>query len=78
MEVPQVSRTRLSSKKLSEGVRIDKKGHPILKGYKMHQVTFIDEIIKEKKIHQIILVDCWKEHNFNKYDNENQKCCLIS
>ncbi|CAD8076638.1 unnamed protein product [Paramecium sonneborni] len=78
MEVPQLSRTRFSSKKLSERIRIDKKGHPILKGYKMHQVTFIDQIVKGNKLHEIILVDCWKEYNFNKYKNQNQKCCLIS
>jgi hypothetical protein len=51
MEVPIVSRTRLSSKKLSQGMRIDKKGHPILRGYKMHEVTFIDEVISGAKIH---------------------------
>lgn len=59
-------------------MRIDKKGHPILKGYKMHEVTFIDEVVSGAKIHQILLVDCWKELNINRIENENHKCCEIS
>ncbi|CAD8097945.1 unnamed protein product [Paramecium sonneborni] len=79
MELPSLSQTRLSSKKLSQKIRVDRQGHPILKGYKLHQVTFIDNVKSGQKIHKIHIVDSWKQHNFNEYQQKkDQKCCQIS
>ncbi|CAK89152.1 unnamed protein product (macronuclear) [Paramecium tetraurelia] len=79
MEIPSISQTRLSSKKLSQRMRVDRQGHPILKGYKLHSVTFIDNVLSGSNIHKIHLVDSWKQHNFNEFQyKNNQRCCQIS
>ncbi|CAD8157232.1 unnamed protein product [Paramecium octaurelia] len=79
MEIPSISQTRLSSKKLSQKIRVDRQGHPILKGYKLHSITFIDEVISGSHIHKVHKVDSWKLHNINQYQKQNdQKCCLVS
>ncbi|CAD8184839.1 unnamed protein product [Paramecium pentaurelia] len=78
MDIPSISRTSLSSKKLSQRFRIDKQGHPILRGFKLHSVTFIDDVVIGTTVHQIILVDSWKHHNLNDFRKDSSKCCQIS
>ncbi|CAD8162254.1 unnamed protein product [Paramecium pentaurelia] len=78
VEIPSRSQTRLSSKKLSQRFRIDKQGHPILRGFKLHSVTFIDDVVAGTPVHQIYFVDCWKYHNYNDFRKDQSKCCQIS
>ncbi|CAD8080781.1 unnamed protein product [Paramecium sonneborni] len=78
MDIPSISQTRLSSKKLSQRFRIDKQGHPILRGFKLHSVTFIDDVVIGTCVHKTFLVDCWKHHNINDFRKDQSKCCEIS
>ncbi|CAD8172904.1 unnamed protein product [Paramecium octaurelia] len=78
VEIPSISQTRLSTKKLSLRFRIDRYGHPILRGFKLHQITFIDDVVAGTAVHQTYLVDCWKHHNYNDLRKVQSKCCEIS
>ncbi|CAK72924.1 unnamed protein product (macronuclear) [Paramecium tetraurelia] len=78
MDIPSMSQTRLSSKRLSQRFRIDRQGHPILRGFKLHSVTFIDDVVVGTTVHKTILVDCWKHHNLNDFRKKPSQCCEIS
>ncbi|CAD8084553.1 unnamed protein product [Paramecium sonneborni] len=57
--------------------RTDKRGFPILKGSKCHCISFKDQI-KKGELHTIIMVESWKQLNYdNKHNQKAKECCAI-
>ncbi|CAD8177504.1 unnamed protein product [Paramecium pentaurelia] len=64
--------------KIVKVIRLDKTGCPIVKGQKGHKITFCDEVIVGKPIHNIIFVECYKQFNLPPSDMEvADECCLL-
>ena len=47
-------------------MRIDRKGNAIDEKTKSYKITFLDEIKEEENLAKVIVVESYKEHN---YDN---------
>mmetsp|Transcript_36045 Transcript_36045/g.41026 ORF Transcript_36045/g.41026 Transcript_36045/m.41026 type:complete len:81 (-) Transcript_36045:1499-1741(-) len=59
------------------GPRADALGNVIVKGSKVHRITFRDER-GDKPIFDVKVVESYKEYNkFDYYSNPNSKCCTI-
>ncbi|CAD8086311.1 unnamed protein product [Paramecium sonneborni] len=71
------SHTMLSPINKKVKFRTDKRGFPILKGSKCHSISFKDQI-KQGELITIILVESWKQLNYdNKHNQKVTECCVI-
>lgn len=70
-------------------VRKDRKGVPIVKGGRIHKVTFIDRLEEKRKLIEYQQIESYKKYNLNSLahetdsssnkdkSNSNTSCCLI-
>ncbi|CAD8180305.1 unnamed protein product [Paramecium octaurelia] len=64
--------------KIEKVIRFDKTGCPIVKGKKAHKITFCDEVMAGKSVHNIIFVECYKQFNLPQNDIEvADECCIL-